>query len=285
MIIGRDDGAPALIELELLILLASVAAGAFGALVGVGGGLILVPLLTIVFGVDIKVAVAASLLGVIAVSTTASSAYLTRGWVDRRLGLLLLVATSFGGILGGYIAGLLDGRVVAGIFGLVLVLVALQMARRRTHVPPPADVAPGRLEFDSSYFEPTTGEEVHYRARRVGVGGLISIGAGALSGLLGIGGGVVNVPTMNVLMGIPIRVATSTSTYMLGATAVASAVLYYSRGEIDGLLAAPVVVGMLVGARSGAQLAPRVPTRALQLVFGLIAIVFAAQMLLRAWNT
>jgi uncharacterized protein len=285
VIIGPDDGAPALIEFELLILLASVAAGAFGALVGVGGGLILVPLLTIVFGVDIKVAVAASLLGVIAVSTTASSAYLARGWVDRRLGLLLLVATSIGGILGGYIAGLLDGRVVAGIFGVVLLFVALQMARRRSHVPPPANVAPGRHEFDSSYFEPTTGEEVHYRARRVGVGGLISIGAGALSGLLGIGGGVVNVPTMNVLMGIPIRVATSTSTYMLGATAVASALLYYSRGEIDGLLAAPVVVGMLVGARSGAQLAPRVPTRALQLVFGLIAIVFAAQMLLRVWNS
>jgi uncharacterized membrane protein YfcA len=272
------------IEFELLILLASIVAGAFGALIGVGGGLILVPLLTIVFAVDIKVAVAASLLGVIAVSTTASSAYLGRGWVDRRLGLVLLVATSLGGILGGYIAGLLDGRVVAAIFGVVLLLVALQMARRRAHVPPPADVAPGRLEFDSSYIEPTSGEEVHYRARRIGVSGLISVGAGALSGLLGIGGGVVNVPTMNVLMGIPIRVATSTSTYMLGATAVASAVLYYSRGEIDGLLAAPVVIGMLVGARVGAQLAPRVPTRALQLVFGLISIVFAAQMLIRAWN-
>jgi uncharacterized protein len=272
------------IEQELLVLAGSVAAGAFGALVGVGGGLVLVPLLTIAFGVEIKLAIAASLLGVIAVSTTASSTYLGRGWADRRLGLLLLVATSLGGILGGYTAGLLDGRVLAAIFGLVLLAVAIQMARRRVHVPPEADVVPGRFEFDSSYVEPTSGQEVRYRARRAGLGGLISIGAGALSGLLGIGGGVINVPTMNVLMGIPIRVATSTSTYMLGATAVASALLYYSRGEIDGLLAAPVVVGMLLGARAGALLAPRVPVRALQLIFGLVALVFAAQMLLRAWS-
>jgi uncharacterized protein len=271
-----------LIEFEVLVLLAAIGAGAFGAVVGVGGGLILVPLLTIFLGVDIKLAIAASLLGVIAVSTTASTTYLARGWADRRLGLVLLVATAAGGILGGYVAGLLDGRVIAGIFGVVLLVTAGQMSRRRVDRPPP-ETLPGRFEFDSSYLEPTTGAEVRYRARRVGLGGAISVGAGALSGLLGIGGGVVNVPTMNVLMGIPIRVATSTSTYMLGATAVASSVLYYSRGEIDGLLAAPVVVGVLVGARVGARLAGFVPRRGLQLVFALVALVFAVQMMLRAW--
>ncbi|HVM29298.1 MAG TPA: sulfite exporter TauE/SafE family protein [Candidatus Limnocylindrales bacterium] len=271
---------PGLIEFELVVLLAAVGAGAFGAVVGVGGGLILVPLLTGFLGVDIKLAIAASLLGVIAVSTTASTTYLARGWADRRLGLVLLVATASGGILGGYLAGLLDGRVLAGIFSVVLLVVAGQMARRRVDRPPP-ETLPGRFEFDSAYLEPTTGTEVRYRVGRVPLGGAISVGAGALSGLLGIGGGVVNVPTMNALMGVPIRVATSTSTYMLGATAVASAVLYYSRGEVDGLLAAPVVVGVLVGARVGARLAAHLPRRALQLAFALVALVFAAQMLMR----
>lgn len=275
---------PGLVEFELLVLLVALGAGAFGALLGVGGGLILVPVLTLFLGVEIKLAVAASLLGVIAVSTTASTTYLARGWVDRRLGLVLLVATAFGGILGGYVAGVLDGRVIAAIFGLVLLVVVGQMVRRRVEAPIDPGSQPGRLEVDGSYVEPTTGEEVGYRARRIGTGGVISIGAGALSGLLGIGGGVVNVPTMNVLMGVPIRVAVSTSTYMLGATAVASAVLYYARGEIDGLIAAPVVVGVLVGARLGARLAARVPQRALQLIFAIVALVFAAQMLLRAWG-
>lgn len=268
----------------LLVLLAALGAGAFGALLGVGGGLILVPVLTLFLAVDIKLAVAASLLGVIAVSTTASTTYLARGWADRRLGLVLLVATAIGGILGGYLAGVLDDRVIAGIFGVVLLMVVGQMVRRRVEAPIDPDSLPGRLEMDGSYVEPTTGQEVHYRARRIGIGGGISVGAGALSGLLGIGGGVVNVPTMNVLMGVPIRVAVSTSTYMLGATAVASAVLYYARGEIDGLIAAPVVVGVLVGARLGARLASRVPQRTLRQVFALVALVFAVQMLLRAWG-
>jgi len=270
------------IGLELLVFLAALGAGTFGALIGVGGGLIMVPLLAGVLGVDIHLAIAASLLGVIAVSTVASTTYLERGLADRRLGLTLLVATAAGGIIGGYVAGLLDGRVLAGLFGLVMLLVAAQMVRGvgRPTATPIDD--PGFLEFDAAYLEPSSGERVAYRARRVGPGTLISVGAGALSGLLGIGGGVVNVPTLNVLMGIPIRVATTTSTYMLGATAAASSVIYYSRGQVDPLLAAPVVLGVFVGARLGARLATRVSQRALQVVFAGVALVFAAQMLWRA---
>lgn len=271
-----------MITLELLAFVAAIGAGGFGALVGIGGGLIFVPLLTIALGVDVHIAIAVSLLGVIAVSTTASASYLTSGLADRRLALTLLGATALGGIGGGYTAGLLDGRVLSGIFGVVLVAVAVQMLRsRRTQVAELID-APGRLEFDWSYVEPTTGQEISYRARNVGLGALVSVFAGALSGLLGIGGGVVNVPTMNVLMGIPIRVATTTSTYMLGATAAASAVLYFSRGEIDPLLAAPTVVGMFIGARVGARLSHRVPHQALTLMFVAVAAFFAVQMLLRA---
>lgn len=268
--------------MEALVFIAAAGAGAFGALVGIGGGLIIVPVLTIAFGLDIRLAIAASLLGVIAVSTSAAATYLNRGLVDRRLGLILLLATAAGGILGGYTGGFLDRRVLSGLFGVVLVLVSLQMLRGRGRPHPELADVPGRFELDSSYIEPTSGEEVRYRARRIGLGAGISVFAGGLSGLLGVGGGVVNVPTMNLLMGVPIRVATTTSTYMLGATAAASAVIYYSRGQIDPLLAGPLVVGVFVGAQAGARFASRVPQAALQLVFIAVALFFAAQMLLRA---
>jgi uncharacterized protein len=270
--------------LELLALVAAVGAGTFGAVVGVGGGTILVPLLTLFLGVPVHAAVAISLLSVIAVSTTASASYLKGGFVDRRVGLTLLVATAAGGIVGGYIAGFLDARVISGLFGIVLVVVAIEMARgRRTEV---ASVVgePSRFDFDSSYVEPTTGAEIPYRAQRVGAGMFASLFAGALSGLLGVGGGIVNVPTMHVLMRLPIRVATTTSTYMLGATAAASAVLYLARGEVDFGLAAPVVIGVFAGSLVGARLQRRLPQQALIVVFIVLSLFFAVQMLLRVLN-
>ena len=158
------------------------------------------------------------------------------------------------------------------------------MLRGRRSAAPEFTGEPRGLEFDSSYVEPTTGRAVPYRAQRVGAGAFVSVFAGAVSGLLGVGGGIVNVPTMNVLMGVPIRVATTTSTYMLGATAAASAVLYLSRGEVDFALAAPVVIGVVLGGRMGAALQPRVPQQALSLAFVALSLIFAVQMLLRAVN-
>ena len=273
-----------MLTLELLTLIAAVGAGTFGAMIGVGGGVIIVPLLTVFLGVPVHIAVAVSLLGVIAVSTTASASYLGLGLVDRRVGLTLLVATVLGGAAGGYVAGYLDARVISALFGMVLVVVAIQMLRGRRGDVPEFTGEPSGLEFDSSYVEPTTGAPIEYRAQRVGAGAFVSLFAGALSGLLGVGGGIINVPTMNVLMGIPIRVATTTSTYMLGATAAASAVLYLSRGEVDFALAAPVVIGVFVGGRAGAMLQPRVPQHALILAFVGVSLIFAIQMLLRALN-
>lgn len=271
-----------MIEVEVLAFIAAIGAGVFGSLAGVGGGIMIVPLLSVGLGVDIKHAISASLLGVIAVSTGAAATYLHSGLIDRRLGLTLLLGTASGGIVGGYVAGLLNGQVLSGIFGVVLVLVALQMLRGRRAAPVELVGEPTGLEFESAYVEPTTGEEIPYRARRVGLGTAISLVAGALSGLLGVGGGIVNVPTMNLIMGIPIRIALTTSTYMLGATAAASAVIYFSRGLIDPLLAAPVVVGVFIGARIGARLAHRLPQHVLQLLFVVIAAFFAVEMLLRA---
>jgi uncharacterized membrane protein YfcA len=269
------------IGLELIAFAVALGAGAFGALVGVGGGLIIVPLL-VAFGVEAHTAIGVSLLGVISVSTAGSVSYLRAGFVNQRLGLTLLIATATAGIFGGYVAGLLDARTLSAVFALVLVVVALQMLRARTRSAAEVVGEPGGYEIDASYVEPTTGETIEYRARHLRAGAAVSLLAGVMSGLLGIGGGIVNVPTMNVLMGVPIRVATATSTYMLGATAAASAMIYLSRGQINTELAAAVVSGVFLGAIVGARFSRRVPRDVLSLLFVALATILSAQMILRA---
>jgi uncharacterized protein len=268
--------------MELLALLAALGAGVFGALAGVGGGTIIVPLLAVALGVPLHNAIAVSLLGVIAVSTTASANYLEAGLVSRRIGLTLLVSTTAGGIIGGFAAGLIDARVLAGLFAIVLIAVALRTLFASEPVEPEAVDELGLLEFDATYVDPRTGTDVAYRVRNFGIGSMVSVFAGVISGLLGVGGGIVNVPTMHSLMGVPIRVALTTSTYMLGATAVASAVLYFSRGEIEPGLAGAVVIGSVMGGQIGSRLQHRLPQRALQLMFVGVAAFFAFQMLLKA---
>jgi uncharacterized protein len=270
---------------ELLVAFAlAVGAGGLGALVGIGGGIVVVPVLTVIVGVPIKTAIAASLIAVIATSTAAASPYLSRGVADRRIGLVLLVATAAGGVTGGLTAGYLNPRILAGLFGLILMLAVAQMirGRRGARGPVPAGTVEDAPGFMSSYVEPATNDETPFPVRRVPAGVAISLVAGNVSGLLGVGGGIINVPTMNVVMGVPLRVATTTSTYMLGATAVASGILYYSRGQVDPLVAAPVALGVFVGARIASRLAHRVRHDVLQWVFIVIAVVFAVQMLARA---
>jgi uncharacterized membrane protein YfcA len=260
----------------LVILLAAVLAGGFGSLVGIGGGLIIVPVLSVALGHDVKDAIAASLIGVIATSLAASPRYIDSGIADRRLGLFLLVAASVGGLTGGLTASSLDGRVLALLFGILLVAVALQMLREtRARRPLPAAVAGPPSGFASSYIEPTSGQVIEYRATRLGAGAAASFVAGNVSGLLGVGGGIINVPTMNVLMRVPIRVATTTSTYMLAATAAASSVVYAVSGQLDPLIAAPVALGVIVGARAGARLSMRVSQDVLRLAFAIVAALFA----------
>jgi uncharacterized membrane protein YfcA len=264
------------------VLLVSVAAGGFGSLVGIGGGLIIVPVLTIALGVELKDAIAASLIGVIATSLSASPRYIKSGIVDRRLALLLLVAATLGGLTGGLTSGILDGRVLALLFALLLGGVAIEMLRQ---VRNPANTAmlvtsdgDGDDDDDgfvSSYVEPDSGVVVEYEARRLGPGVGVSFVAGNVSGLLGVGGGVINVPTMNVLMRVPIRVATTTSTYMLAATAAASAVVYLVSGQLNPLVAAPVALGVIIGARVGARFSMRLSQDSLRIIFVAVAAVFS----------
>jgi uncharacterized protein len=257
----------------------SIGAGGFGSMVGIGGGLVIVPLLSAFLGYDVKAAIAASLIGVIATSLSASPRYIRSGLADRRLGMLLLVAAALGGLAGGVTAGYLDGHTLSLLFALLLAGVALRMLWQIRHpaVPPPVD-HDDPTGFVSSFVEPTTGDEVIYRAHRLLPGAAVSFVAGNVSGLLGVGGGVINVPTLNVLMHVPIRVATTTSTYMLAATATASAVVYLASDRLDPMLAAPVALGVIIGARVGARLSMRISQEILRLAFVGVAAVFAVSM-------
>ena len=263
----------------LVAFLASGLAGGFGSMLGIGGGLIIVPTLTIALGHDVKTATAASLIAVIGTSLSASPRFIRSGIADRRLALVLLVGAALGGLTGGVTSGILDSHVLALAFAVLLTVVAVQMLRQVRHprppVPPDEDAGTG---FVSSYVEPTSGETVVYQARRIGPGAAVSFLAGNVSGLLGVGGGLINVPTMNVLMHVPIRVATTTSTYMLAATAGASALVRLADGQVDPLLVAPVALGGLVGARLGARLSSRFSQNALRLGFVVVAGIFAIGM-------
>ncbi len=266
----------------LIAFLVSIGAGGFGSMVGIGGGLVIVPLLSVVLGYDVKVAIAASLIGVIATSLSASPRFVRSGIADRRLGMLLLVAAALGGLAGGVTAGYLDGRTLSLLFALLLAGVALRMLWQIRHPLTHIPVAEARRRPASSppSWSPRAAKRSSIapiaccRARWCHSWPATSAVCSASAA------GVINVPTLSVLMRVPIRVATTTSTYMLAATATASAVVYLASGQLDPLLAAPVALGVIVGARLGARLSMRLSQDALRLAFVAVAAVFAVSMFL-----
>ncbi|HEY4226859.1 MAG TPA: sulfite exporter TauE/SafE family protein [Candidatus Limnocylindrales bacterium] len=258
-------------DVALLMLVGGVAAGVFGSLLGLGGGLLIVPLLTIVFGLPLREAVAVSLVCVIVTSSASASVFLERRQANLRLGMTLELFTAMGAIVGGLVAFLLDARALAGLFAIVLVYVAFTMARLRAApvVPPPVDGA--AAVSDGGH------------AIRNWPGGIAgSVGAGVVSALLGIGGGIIKVPVMHLVMGAPLRMATATSNLMIGITASASAIVYLLRGGIDVYAAAPTAVGVFLGATIGSRVAGRVDVRLLRLLFVAVLLFTAFEMARRA---
>jgi len=263
----------------LLIFAGACTAGLLGALTGLGGGAVIVPLLTLVFGVDIRYAVGASLVSVIATSSGAAAAYVKEGFTNIRVGMLLEVATTVGALTGALIAALIAPKVIAIIFGFVLLHAAWQSTRPRVeHISGgPPDPLATRFRLDSTY--PTPEGPQHYQVQHVPIGfGLMYI-AGVLSGLLGIGSGIVKVLAMDQAMHLPFKVSTTTSNFMIGVTAAASAGVYLHRGYIAPGLALPVMLGVLAGALSGARMLPHIHTRKLRLLFSVIVVVAAVEML------
>jgi uncharacterized membrane protein YfcA len=267
------------LELTSLIWLGSVLAGFLGALTGLGGGIVITPLLTLAFGVDIRYAVGATLISVIATSSGAAAAYVREGFSNIRIGMFLEIATTVGAVVGASLAAKLPTSAIAVIFGFVLLYSAYATSRpAREHA---GDDQPDRLaaflRMDSSY--PSSEGLKAYRVHAVPTGFSVMFGAGVLSGLLGIGSGALKVIAMDRAMRIPFKVSTTTSNFMIGVTAAASAGIYLQRGYIDPGLAAPVVLGVLLGSFLGARVLTRARTRALRMVFGLVVGVLAIEMI------
>jgi len=274
----------------LLMLGGGAAAGVFGSLLGLGGGVLLVPLLTLGFGLPLREAVGVSLISVIVTSSAAAGVYLERHVANLRLGMTLELFTATGALVGGSIAFLLNEQLLSLLFGGLLLYVAATMARAglresRDTTTDTADPDP-HPEHDPGPAEPTTTLErlsgPGYRVRNLGLGVVGATVAGLLSALLGIGGGIVKVPVMHLVMGVPLRVATATSNLMIGITASASAIIYLLRGGIDPYAAAPTAIGVFIGASIGSRIASRIDLRLLRGLFVAILLYTAWQMLQRA---
>jgi uncharacterized membrane protein YfcA len=267
------------LEVTMLIALGSLAAGFLGALTGLGGGVVIVPLLTLVFAQDLRYAIGASLVSVIATSSGAAAAYLKEGYSNIRIGMFLEIATTLGALVGAYAAVLISANAIAVIFGLVLLVSAYLSFRRRetTATIDRADRLAGLLKMDASY--PTPEGPKAYHVHGVPGGFAWMFVAGTISGLLGIGSGALKVLAMDQVMRIPFKVSTTTSNFMIGVTAAASAGVYLNRGYIDPGLAMPVMLGVLAGAFLGTRVLVRARTRILRVIFSLVILALAMQMI------
>jgi uncharacterized membrane protein YfcA len=268
----------------LVVLAVSVVAGVLGSLLGLGGGIIVVPALTLLLGVDIRYAIGASIVSVIATSSGAAAAYVRERMTNLRVAMFLEVATTSGAITGALLATAVSTRWLYLTFGLLMVGSALAMFRRRAEVAD-GDVAASaladRLRLHGSYFDAAGDQEVAYRVHGAARGlGLMYV-AGTVSGLLGIGSGALKVPAMDLAMRLPIKVSTATSNFMIGVTAAASAGIYFARGDIDPFIAAPVAVGVLVGATAGSRLLGRLPGSTIRAVFVVVLLIVSIQMIAR----
>ena len=288
----------------MLVFVAALAGGVIGALLGLGGGIIVVPALTVLFGIDIHFAIGASIVSVIATSSGAAARYVRDHISNLRIGMFLEVATTTGAITGAFVGAYLGGPVLFFVFGVLMLYSCFVMFQRgkmerasmvgaqdpeTLRQTPDTDGRLGRrlarrLHLDGEYYDAALKRKVAYRVQGVPLGfGLMYI-AGMVSGLLGIGGGALKVPAMDIAMRIPMKASTTTSNFMIGVTAAASAGVYFSRGDINPVIAAPVALGVLLGALLGAQLLVRIRGTVIRQIFVIVLVITAIEMFLRAFG-
>jgi Predicted permeases len=275
---------------------ASVLAGIVGSLMGLGGGMIVVPVMTLFMHIDFRVAAGASIIAVIATSSGAAAAYVRDRLANIRVGMFLEIFTVLGAICGALLVGVIRSDALYIVFALVLlyslVPTALKIAAEFRRASPrraaAADARPDRLALrlglEGEYFDPALGRSVSYRLRRVPLGASIMYVAGLASGLLGIGSGAFKVLAMDTVMGMPIKSSTATSNFMIGVTAAASAGIYFARGDIDPLVAAPVALGVLAGSFLGARLLPRMTAVSIRIGFLAVIAIIGIQMFLKGFG-
>jgi uncharacterized protein len=268
-----------ILEFTIIILFVSIIAGFLGSLTGLGGGVVIIPTLTLIFGVDIHYAIGASLVSIIATSSGAAAAYVREGYTNIRIGMFLEIATTIGALFGAVIATMVSAPSIAVIFGFVLIFSAVQSARPRNehHDQAKPDKLATTLRMNSTY--PDKGSYQSYYVRRVPASTAVMLLAGTLSGLLGIGSGAFKVLAMDQIMRMPFKVSTTTSNFMIGVTAAASAGIYLNRGYVDPGLAMPVMIGVLSGSLLGAKVLMRVHSKSLRIVFGIVVITMAIEMI------
>ena len=268
--------------LALIVFVSGIAAGTTGAMLGLGGGVFLVPLLHLALGFPLRTAAAISLTTVIATSSSVSAARAGTQLINLRLGMVLEVATVAGSLLGGFTAALLSEPTLQRLFGAVTVFAGVAVFGRlnRRNVVLDASADPGPL--GGRYYEEESRATVTYRIKRLPLALLASFAAGNVSSLLGVGGGVIKVPALNAWCGVPVRAAAATSAFMIGVTATGGAIIYFGRGDLPALAAAPAVLGVQLGSLAGLRLAHRAPARFLKLLLASVLFGVAVLMFLRS---
>ncbi|EUJ18079.1 sulfite exporter TauE/SafE family protein [Listeria aquatica] len=267
----------------LEILLIAIFAGIIGSILGLGGGIIMTPALTLIFGIDIQYAIGASIISVIATSSGSAIAYIRDRITNLRAGMFLEIATTLGAITGAFIGGLLSATALYIIFGLLLLYSAFNMIKK-VGSEFPQNVKPDpiatKLKLHDSYYDKALRKEVPYEVANVPAGFGVMYGAGIASGLLGIGSGAFKVMALDVFMKLPLKVSSATSNLMMGVTAAASATVYLFKGDIDPTIAAPVAIGVLIGATLGTKVMQRLKSKVIRLVFIPVLLYVALQMIL-----
>ena len=269
--------------LTVYILIGAYFAGLLGSLTGLGGGVVIIPLLTLVLGVDIHYAIGASLVSVIATSSGAASAYVKEGITNMRMGMFLEIATTLGAVGGAFLSSYVPASFIAIIFGLILIFSAFMSLNKKTLQADPVSSKPAAfLKLSGSY--PDQGRQIPYGVRNV-FGGFGLMGfAGVISGLLGIGSGALKVIAMDNIMRIPFKVSTTTSNFMIGVTAAASAVIYLQRGYIDPGLSMPVMLGVVLGAVTGSKILVKANSKSLKIIFAIVIFILAIQMIYKGFT-
>jgi len=270
-------------EFSLWIFLSSILAGLLGSLTGLGGGVVIVPVLTVLFHVDIHYAIGASLVSVIATSSGAAAAYVREGYSNIRIGMFLEIATTIGAIFGAWLTTRVPTHAIGIVFGVVLLYSAWAAVRvqEHAHTTIPPDALAARLRMTGTLPVPG-GDPQPYAARRVPAGFSLMFLAGGLSGLLGIGSGAVKVLAMDQAMRLPFKVSTTTSNFMIGVTAAASAGIYLSRGYISPGLAMPVMLGVLGGSLAGSKILVHAQVKTLRIVFATVIVALGLEMMINS---
>lgn len=269
----------------LVLLAGAMLAGFLGSLTGLGGAVIIIPLLNIVFKIDIHYAIGTSLIAVIGTSSGSAAAYVKEGITNIRLGMFLEIATTIGAVIGSFLIVYTPANIITVIFGFVLIFSAVMTVRKKVlHVETEnRSKLASMLRLNSNF--PDKGEFIDYKIRRVPAGFVMMAGAGVLSSLLGIGSGAFKVLAMDNVMRIPFKVSTTTSNFMIGVTAAASTAAYFHRGYIDPVLTFPVVVGVLMGSIFGSKVLIGANTSKLRIVFAVVISAIAIEMIYKGLHS